>query len=65
MITNGQDIGLVITAISIAFNVLVLMIQSKIRGDIATVRAEMYEKFTTKDDVREMLRRTDEARRVY
>lgn len=56
MNSAGQDWGAIIAAISVGFNILMIVMQSKIKADIAELRTEMYEKFSTKNDVYRMLR---------
>jgi hypothetical protein len=54
--TNG-DITIFISIVSLFFNLLMITIQARIRGELSELKAHMYEHFATKNDVRHMLRR--------
>lgn len=56
---NGEW-TIVISVVSLFFNLLMVAIQARIRGELSELKAHVYEHFATKNDVRHMMRRHDD-----
>jgi hypothetical protein len=55
---TNADTTIIISIISLFFNLLMITIQSRIRGELSELKAHMYEHFATKNDVRHMMKRS-------
>jgi hypothetical protein len=51
-----NDLGLMIGIIGIILNLLVILIQAKVKGDMSELKAHIYQNFATKRDVYHMVK---------
>lgn len=54
---TNSDVTIIISIVSLFFNLLMITIQSRIRGELSELKAHVYEHFATKNDVRHMMKR--------
>lgn len=52
-----------IAAISLVFNLLVLLFQTRVRADVTELKAQIYKDFVTKDDFFKLMEKQHATRR--
>lgn len=57
-----NDATTVISIVSLIFNLLIILVQAKIKGELSELKAHMYQNFATKVDLYHMVRRNENGK---